>query len=354
MKATQNLYGLSMKRSLAFNKPLILAAALILSACSDEVVEPKQAATEVIQMQCGQQWISVEHSDDQVLVQLGDSSLLLQAAMSASGARFESTVDDDSVFWSKGNTAQLRWRGQQYPQCVVFGTLAEPFQARGNEPFWYITLQHGQLTIVQPNEPEQIIAARQHTLDSAGQVLIESNDTSISARVVPGICNDTMTGMPYPYHVAFNLAGHELKGCGGQPEQLLQGVHWQVIEILGQPLQPESSLRITFSTDEQVSGDAGCNRFSAQYSLTGEGLDIGALVTTRRACAPPLMQQEQQFLNALAQVTGFDLTLDGQIWLLAAEQPVLVAQLHGKDVVRLISVMSRIGDKLPRFVAVLN
>lgn len=354
MKATQNLYGLSMKRSLAFNKPLILAAALILGACSQDASEPKQADRQLIQMQCGQQWIGVEFLDNEVVVHLGDTTLALHAAMSASGARFESAVDDDSMFWSKGNTAQLRWRGQHYPQCVVVGTLAEPFQARGNEPFWLFSLQHGQLNLVQPGEPEQIIAARQHSLDTAGQVLIESDDSLLSARVTPGVCNDSMTGMPYPYHVRLDWAGRKLTGCGGQPEQLLQGAHWRVIEILGQPPQPASSVNLAFSIDEQISGDAGCNRFSAQYSLTGEGLAIGALMTSRRACAAALMQQEQQFLNALSQVTGFDVTLDGQLWLLAAEQPVVVAQLHGKDMVRLMSVMSPVDAQLPRFAAVLD
>ncbi|EMR13950.1 hypothetical protein MPL1_02278 [Methylophaga lonarensis MPL] len=337
-----------MKPLSKFNKLLlVIAAALILSACSDDVAEPTLAAPEGIQMHCGQQWITVEYSGEEIVLQLGDNSMALQPAMSASGARFESASDDDTVFWSKGNTAQLRWKGQQYPQCVVFGTLAEPFQARGNEPFWSITLHHGQLALLQPGESEQVIAANQQSMDTAGQVLIESDDNSISALVVPGVCNDTMTGMPYPYHVAFNLAGRELKGCGGQPEQLLQGVHWQVVEILNQPLHADSSLSLSFSSDEQLSGDAGCNRFGAQYSLTGEGLDVGALVTTRRACDQALMQQEQTFLDALSQVTGFDVTLDGQLWLLAAEQPVIVAQLHGKHTARLMSVMALLDQDLP-------
>ncbi|MCC5795916.1 MAG: META domain-containing protein [Methylophaga sp.] len=344
-----------MKLSSKFNKLLLVAAAaLILSACSDDVAEPILAAPEAIQMHCGQQWITVEYLEEEIVLQLGDSIMALQPAMSASGSRFESASDDDTVFWSKGNTAQLRWKGQQYPQCVVFGTLAEPFQARGNEPFWSITLHHGQLALLQPGEAEQNISANQQSMDTAGQVLIESDDKSMSALVVPGVCNDTMTGMPYPYHVAFNLAGRDLKGCGGQPEQLLQGADWQVVEILDQPPHADSRLSLTFSTDEQLSGDAGCNRFGAQYSLTGEGLDVGALITTRRACEQALMQQEQKFLDALSQVTGFDVTLDGQLWLLAAEQPVVVAQLHGKHVTRIISVMSLFDHELPKFASVVE
>lgn len=54
--------------------------------------------------------------------------------------------------------------------------------------------------------------------------------------------------------------------------------------------------------DGEISGNAGCNRFSASYEINGKKITIGPAMTTRKHCAEPdgVMEQEQQYLNALA------------------------------------------------------
>jgi hypothetical protein len=49
-----------------------------------------------------------------------------------------------------------------------------------------------------------------------------------------------------------------------------------------------------------IQGFAGCNAFSGPIHLDGEDVRIGPLVTTLRACAPDVMEQEQAVLAALA------------------------------------------------------
>jgi heat shock protein HslJ len=57
---------------------------------------------------------------------------------------------------------------------------------------------------------------------------------------------------------------------------------------------------------KQVSGDAGCNTFSGQYTVDGENITIGTLATTTRACADPAVDaQERQYLQALALAKTF-------------------------------------------------
>jgi heat shock protein HslJ len=65
-----------------------------------------------------------------------------------------------------------------------------------------------------------------------------------------------------------------------------------------------SSVTMNFGKDGVVSGSAGCNRYTAPYSSDGPGLTIGQAAATRKMCASPegVMEQEQQFLRALATV----------------------------------------------------
>jgi heat shock protein HslJ len=100
-----------------------------------------------------------------------------------------------------------------------------------------------------------------------------------------------------------------------EPPPQLAGVDWKVtsfnnnrhavVGVLG-----ESSITISFK-DGQVAGSAGCNRFHGTYATEGSKIDIGPLATTRRACEPPLMTQEREFLAALASAVAW--SLDGNV-----------------------------------------
>jgi heat shock protein HslJ len=78
---------------------------------------------------------------------------------------------------------------------------------------------------------------------------------------------------------------------------------------------PGSKLTLVFDTSK-ATGDSGCNTFSGPFELSGsDGIAIGPLASTLRACADPAVDtQEQQYLAALAlaktyQVTGSAMTL---------------------------------------------
>jgi putative lipoprotein len=51
-----------------------------------------------------------------------------------------------------------------------------------------------------------------------------------------------------------------------------------------------------------VSGTGGCNRMGGQATISRDTIAFGEIVSTRMACAPPVMDQEQRFFAALAQV----------------------------------------------------
>jgi heat shock protein HslJ len=94
------------------------------------------------------------------------------------------------------------------------------------------------------------------------------------------------------------------------PRRELVGPTWQllsynngrgaVVSVLPEPLA-----NATFTAEGQVRGSAGCNTYRGAFTARGETLSIGPLATTRMACSPPVMQQEQAFLQALESATQY-------------------------------------------------
>lgn len=65
----------------------------------------------------------------------------------------------------------------------------------------------------------------------------------------------------------------------------------------------EPEVTVTFAED-RVSGSAGCNSYSAAVGFDGSFLDIAPPISTKMACQPAaLMQQETRFLNLLPKIT---------------------------------------------------
>ncbi len=58
----------------------------------------------------------------------------------------------------------------------------------------------------------------------------------------------------------------------------------------------------------RVAGHSGCNRFTGNYQQDGESLKLGPLASTKMACAPDRMQQEQAWFHMLDKVRGFEAT----------------------------------------------
>ena len=65
-----------------------------------------------------------------------------------------------------------------------------------------------------------------------------------------------------------------------------------------------------FGSDGALAGGAGCNRYTARYTLDGERVRITPPALTRRACEADVMQQEQDYTAALAGRDALNATLD--------------------------------------------
>jgi heat shock protein HslJ len=63
-----------------------------------------------------------------------------------------------------------------------------------------------------------------------------------------------------------------------------------------------------------VKGHAGCNTFRGTFTVDGDRVAVGPLVTTRKMCAQPdVMAQEQKFLEALRSATKWTIDARGML-----------------------------------------
>lgn len=112
----------------------------------------------------------------------------------------------------------------------------------------------------------------------------------------------------------------------------LSGSYWKLVELGGAPAvsgtDSERAAHIRFHADSgRVYGSGGCNRIAGPYTVAGDSLSFGPMISTKMACADDqASRQEVAFLSALEntrryRISGDSLTLlgaDGPLALLAA------------------------------------
>lgn len=126
--------------------------------------------------------------------------------------------------------------------------------------------------------------------------------------------------------VGLGLAALLVAACGSSADSLAD-TSWQVEtlrrtgESLIQPL-PGTVLSADFSSDE-ISGLSGCNTFRGGYTTDGDAFGASALATTRRACSPDLvMDQETVYLSLVSLADRWERDGD-QLELLRGTEPLI-------------------------------
>jgi putative lipoprotein len=111
----------------------------------------------------------------------------------------------------------------------------------------------------------------------------------VIASIISGGCHDMATSEP--------------------AASALADTRWTAEDIDGRGVIDEARSTIEFQGSEKIAGETGCNRYFASITVVGDSISVGAIAATRRACPPALMNQEQHFTRALADVRRY--TLDG-------------------------------------------
>lgn len=296
---------------LAFTFPVALISGPVTAAQNNSaashvrITEVTETSHPFATLYCARQLVQVRFIGQWAEVVVDDESRTLRRAIAASGARYVASDDDTTVFWGKGPFATVTWSGQQLPLCAPSGAIIPPYRASGNEPFWAVTYDGWRATLKRPGEPDDARDAVISETSGQGQALVtgERKDAwHLEAR--DGLCIDDMSGMPHPQRTTLNYQSETLHGCGGDPERLLQGVVWRIVQGDQTPIG-STAAHIRFLADNEIVGSTGCNRFFGEYTLTGEGLSIKDIGSTRMACSSELMAQEDTLLKQLPLVNRF-------------------------------------------------
>jgi heat shock protein HslJ len=104
-----------------------------------------------------------------------------------------------------------------------------------------------------------------------------------------------------------SLALSALAACAAPPSaepaappasRAVTGV-WVIEQARTEPILDKRRARLVLGTDGRLSGHTSCNVMNGPYTLSGDKIKIGAIATTRMACGPQLLEQEDRILTAL-------------------------------------------------------
>ncbi len=191
------------------------------------------------------------------------------------------------------------------------------YLALGQEPGWSLEITADQLRYtgdygaVKIAEPNPGARTSSDSRSYAG--------TRLAVTITPGPCTDTMSGRRFAEKVIVVADLKTVSGCGGAllPPANLVGSLWRFTHIGGTPVADEGRTELRFA-EGQLSGSAGCNRFTGGYQLAGSTLTPGALAGTRMACMGPAAEQESRFFALMGGSVTMDFAPDGAMMLTGA------------------------------------
>ncbi|WP_084437132.1 META domain-containing protein [Pseudodonghicola xiamenensis] len=274
---------------------------------------------------CGTQDIRIGIQNDQAVMQADGQRYVLVETVTASGAKYVAEQDPTTYFWSKGAEAMVSLQGQELPTCTLVPPAPASYGAQGNEPGWTLTIRDGQITLV-TGYGEHHRSAPLPPIELRGDAYVMMlEDPDLDIMVQQNLCHDSATGMPYPDRLTLTSDDGTLSGCGGDPRDLIRGGDWTVVTVAGSETDAQHAPTLQLGSDDRIAGSAGCNRYSAAFTLGGESLSIGPAVTALMACAPEVMSGERTFLDALSTVTRFDIdAATGMLQLIGAQDQVVI------------------------------
>jgi heat shock protein HslJ len=102
------------------------------------------------------------------------------------------------------------------------------------------------------------------------------------------------------------MARQHMPGGGAS----ITGMEWRPTVIGVQEIPGDSGLFVLFEVDGSIKGNGGCNNFFGALQKEGDGIAVGELGMTRMACPADIMARETAFMNALQDMSHFEMGVD--------------------------------------------
>lgn len=87
-------------------------------------------------------------------------------------------------------------------------------------------------------------------------------------------------------------------------------VEWRLTELNGRPAVAGTPVTLRLvSAERRVQGNGGCNQYSGSYTMEGQALKFGEIISTKRACVEEaLNQQEVAFFEVLSRTDRYTIS----------------------------------------------
>mgnify|MGYP000924652453 CR=1 FL=1 len=200
----------------------------------------------------------------------------------------------------------------------------DAYFALGTEPFWNVEITSGRIVFHDANG-KRVAVANPGARPSFNGERYVTDRLTVDVTHVP--CADGMSDRRYADSVMVMVDGRELRGCGGAvlaPAQLAD-TRWRIVSIAGTMAVEGTATELAFA-EGRLTGSAGCNRLNAPYRNDSRTLTVGPVASTRMACPPALMAQENGLLTMLGQPLTIRLTPNGRLLLTAPNSDVIVLE----------------------------
>ncbi|MHB1374300.1 MAG: COG3650 family protein [Thauera sp.] len=176
------------------------------------------------QFRCGDQTVTLRHFGELATLEAGGRTYTLHPVRSASGARMVSVDDERTGFWVKGDAALFERDGVVQPECRLVADRPL-FRAIGNEPGWRLDVRADGLSLLLDYGETRVFAPSPLVVEANGMRSYEAVSAGgpLSAVVFDRTCTDSMSGLVLPKTVEVRWQDRVLRGCGGNPAEILRG-----------------------------------------------------------------------------------------------------------------------------------
>ena len=128
------------------------------------------------------------------------------------------------------------------------------------------------------------------------------------------------------------ISGALLAACTGSASTSVTG-DWKLVSYgspaAPTPAAPDVDTSIVFGEDGKVNGNVGCNGFGGDYTVDGNTITFGQLVSTLMFCEGPVGDQETTTLNVFTGTATF--VMDGDTLTITSEDGSAVVVLARKS-----------------------
>lgn len=96
-----------------------------------------------------------------------------------------------------------------------------------------------------------------------------------------------------------------------QDSSSLFDVVWQIEDVDSGGVIDRSHITMQLLREGRIAGSTGCNQYFGSVDVGGGTIQVDGVGSTRKACVPAIMQQEQRFLKALHDMRRYE--IDGDL-----------------------------------------